>query len=262
MAVAKVEELRLLVENYVLEYPREHGLRNWWRRPLLATAPVDERFDILPRIAAPDHAQPVDLLPEARSVITFFIPFAPELLQENSRGDRPCRNWGLAYVETNQLIGALGPVIQDHLTQHDFDSALTPATHNFDQIKLNSRWSHKHLGHLCGLGRFGHNAQLITPAGCGGRLGSLVTEAELGDNPVIVSSEACLRKTGGECLDCIENCPANALTETGIDRQRCWAWLKDNLATSSELRGLPNTTHVCGKCVAGVACSLESPVAV
>ena len=260
--MAKVEKLRRFVEIFVEKYPREHGLRGWWRQPLLATAPVDERFEILPRIAAPDHAQPIDLLPEAKSVIAFFIPFGPQLLRENSRGERPCRNWGLAYVETNQLIEALGPAIQDHLAQQGLRSALTPATHNFDPIKLTSRWSHKHLAHLCGLGRFGHNAQLITPAGCGGRLGSLVTEAELGDNPVIFSSEACLSKAGGDCLECTENCPAGALAEAGIDRQRCWDWLKDNLATSSDLRGLPNTTHVCGKCVAGVACSLENPVAV
>jgi epoxyqueuosine reductase len=47
---------------------------------------------------------PHDLLKSARTVVAFFIPFKPELIRENREGDRPCRNWGVAYVETNDLI--------------------------------------------------------------------------------------------------------------------------------------------------------------
>jgi len=71
-----------------------------------------------------------------------------------------------------------------------------------DEVKLMARWSHKHLAHLVNLGRFGIHHMLITPAGSTGRLGSLVSEAELGDHPLIETQEACLLKAGkGELFD-------------------------------------------------------------
>lgn len=64
-------DLRILIEDYVTAYPEKIGVRNIWRKPLLATAKADDRFDILPRIAAEDHGLPRDLLPSAKSVVVF-----------------------------------------------------------------------------------------------------------------------------------------------------------------------------------------------
>ena len=100
-------------------------------------------------MAADDHLHPRDLLPTGRSVVVFFIPFKKELVRENQPGDRPCRNWGLAYVQTNDLIDRLSRALGEHLQERGFRAGLTPATHNFDEEKLMARWSHKHLGHLC-----------------------------------------------------------------------------------------------------------------
>ncbi len=236
-------------------YPSKNLVRNWWRKPLLATASVDDRFRILPQIASEEHLLPRDLLSSANTLIVFFLPFVKELIDENRPGKFPCRGWGLAYEATNDLIGLLAEKIKEHLAEHGYKSALTPATHNFDEIKLVSRWSHKHLAHLSGLGRFGVNAQLITPSGCAGRLGSLVTEVELGDNPLVESRELCLHKANQECLKCLGRCPVGAVKEEGIDRQRCFTRLRVNLNHTEALAGLKETTHVCGKCAVGLPCS-------
>ncbi|RJQ57186.1 MAG: epoxyqueuosine reductase [Desulfobacteraceae bacterium] len=233
----------------------------WWQKPLVATAPVDERFEQLPRIAADNHIQPRDLLQTARSVIVFFIPFTEMLVKENRKGVRPCRNWGLAYVATNGLIERLSRALGELLETNGFKSGLTPATHNFDDIKLMARWSHKHLAHLVGLGRFGIHHMMITPAGCAGRLGSLVTEADLGEHPLIQTDEACLLKAGKECGKCIEACPVEALSETGFDRRRCWDRLNENRNVLDSFSDLPESTHVCGKCAALLPCSFKNPVA-
>lgn len=254
-----VKDLRREVKTFVAGYPAAAGVENIWRTPLVATAAADRRFAELPRIAADDHWQPADLLPTAASVIVFFIPFAQSLCRENHPGKFPCRNWGLAYQRTNTLIGAVSESIRAYLTDRGARVELTPATHNFDPRKLVSRWSHKHLGHLAGLGRFGVNAQFITPAGCAGRMGSLVTDARLGDHPLVEAEELCLHKRGLECLACVKRCPVKAVGLEGIDRRRCWERLNFNLKHVSHLAGLEESTHVCGKCQVLVPCSLGIP---
>jgi epoxyqueuosine reductase QueG len=261
MTPVSIEVLRRLAEEYVAAEPGRSGVHGWWRTPLLAAAPVDERFEMLARIAADDHLHPRDLLPSARSVIVFFIPFKKELARENRKGDRPCRNWGLAYVQTNDLISRLGQALGKLLEEHGFRCGLTPATHNFNEDKLMARWSHKHLGHLVNMGRFGTHHMLITPAGCAGRLGSLVTEAELGDHPLIQTREACLLKAGKGCSLCVAACPVEALKTNGFERRRCWDRLKDNRAGLEGFADLPESTHVCGKCAAMMPCSFGNPVA-
>lgn len=155
------------------------------------SASIDRRFDRLPEIAYHEHLYPRDLLPTAMPVVVFFIPFKKALLKENRESDRPRRNRGLAYGQTNDLIGRLSNALGDLLSERGFQSGITPPTHGFDEVALMARWSHKHLGYLAGLGRFGVHRLLITPAGCAGRFGSLVTEAELGDHPLVETGEAC-----------------------------------------------------------------------
>ena len=79
-----IEDLRFFTEQYVSAEQLRHTSGGWWQTPLLASAPIDQRFDILPQVAIDDHLHPRDLLHTARSVVVFFIPFKPELINENS----------------------------------------------------------------------------------------------------------------------------------------------------------------------------------
>jgi epoxyqueuosine reductase QueG len=256
-----IESLRKFAGQFVEDDPARIGTNDWWSTPLVAAAPVDNRFEQLPNIASDDHLHPHDLLSTAKTVVVFFIPFNKQLVKENEAGDRPCRNWGVAYVQTNDLIGRLGEAIRDLLVEQGFKSGLTPATHNFDESKLMARWSHKHLGYLVNLGRFGVHNMLITPKGCAGRLGSLVTEAQIGERPLIATAEACLLKAGKDCGKCIQACPVEALAENDFDRRGCWNRLNENRDTMDYLSDLPESTHVCGKCAAMMPCSFLNPVA-
>jgi len=223
----------------------------------LATARADERFEILPQIAASNHWLPKDLIPSVRTVIVIFIPFIEELVKENHPGKYPCPNWGIAYEVTNQLIENACRYLHDILNEHDFDAVLTPTT---DEEMFLARWSHKHLGHLAGLGRFGINAQLITPSGCSGRMGSLVTDADIGDHALVKKEELCLHKVGRECLQCVARCPVKAVGIEGIDHQRCNKRLKFNRDHRISLH-LGERSHGCGKCQVNLPCSLRDPTA-
>ena len=252
-----VHDLRDFIRDFVARAPDADNTPRWWRSPLLVTAAVDERFDVLPDIAAGDHLLPADLLQTARSVIVYFLPFTKTLVAENSKGKFPVRNWALAYNDTNALIGRINEGFETLLTRYGFKCAVMPPTANFDKVSLKSRWSHKHIGHLSGLGRFGVNAQLITPEGCAGRLCSLVTEAPLGDHPLMEGVEPCRHKRGEDCLQCVAVCPVRAVTVEGIDRARCYQRLK-TAQRMSHLSDLPEYTEVCGKCQALLPCSFSA----
>ena len=254
-----VDRLREALLDFVAQRPAKAQVRDIWRKPILATAKVDERFEALKDMVVKDHPLPTDLLASGKSVVVFFIPFKPELANENAGGKFPVRSWGEAYVDTNNLINDATAYLSGLLQDAGYACVGMPSTHNFSPEELISRWSHKHLAYIAGLGRFGVNYQLISTKGACGRLGSFVTEAELGDNPLTDRAEHCLHKRGEECLACVQACPVKALSPDGFDRHRCWDRLLFNCHKRDEFEGLPDSTHVCAKCQVGMPCAHVVP---
>jgi len=235
----------------------EAGTTTSYREPLVGFAAADDpRFPELRQVAEPTHMVPQDLLAGARSVISFFLPFARWVVKANARHrDQVAHEWAVAYVETNALIGRITSHLTQTLEALGVRAAAEPATHNFDPVSLISRWSHKSVAVIAGLGSFGLHHMVITDAGCAGRFGSLVIDADL---PIgqVVHKERCLYWHDGSCLVCAARCPVNALdVHGGIDKQRCYRRLLD-VAGEHEHMGV---VDVCGKCAIG-PCSFGSAV--
>lgn len=262
MPAMEITSLRQWLTDYVAGYPAKYNQIDIWRPPVMACASVDDRFQELKNIVVADHALPQDLLQEARTVVVWFIPFKHHIQTDNICGSRPSLSWGRAYPSTNEMINRAGLAMKELIEASGGRAALTPATHNFDKKRMVSLWSHKHLGHIIGLGRYGINCQLITPEGCSGRMGSLVTDLDLGNHPLVKAEELCLLKAGKKCGKCIAICPVHVLTEKGMDRPACYARLRENFHLRLEADGLPDTTDVCAKCQVGMPCSKKSPLPV
>lgn len=247
-----VDEIRKAIHSWRKEHPGS----DYWRDPLAAFISADNpSLERLKEAVDPEHAMPSDLLPDARSVVVFFLPFKAELGVENAKcKPYSSRSWAQAYVETNVLIQSINEHLKALFRHAGYDAATTPATHNFDEEKLISRWSHKHLAYLAGLGTFGKNHLLITRAGCCGRLGSLVTSMPLPETRR-PPEEWCLEKRGIHCLACISHCRFGALREDSFDRQICYTQLLRNDAHHSDLP----LVDVCGKCECEVPCSYQIP---
>jgi len=238
-----------------------------YREPLVAFVAADDpRFAELKRVVHPTHMLPGDLLPGARSVVSFFLPFDERVVQANARErERVAREWAVAYVETNALIGRINAALIEQLAGRGIRAAAEPATHNFDPVTLVSRWAHKSVAVIAGLGSFGLHHLVITDAGCAGRFGSLVLDADpsgLGSSgqglPAshLPPRERCLYFHDGSCLECVLRCPAGALDESGeLDKQRCRTHCH---ATSEGFEDLGDA-HVCGKCTFG-PCALGPAV--
>jgi epoxyqueuosine reductase len=235
-----------------------------YREPLVGFAAAnDPRFPDLRRVAEPTHLMPRDLLPGARSVVSFFLPFDYQVVEANARHkEKVAREWAEAYVETNALIGRITAHLIESLAEQGVQAAAEPPTHNFDPVSLVSRWSHKSIAVIAGLGSFGLHHMVITDSGCAGRFGSLVVDADLPITPT-EPKERCLYFHDGSCLECILRCPVDALDEISqhphrngrINKQRCYRRL---LSVAKEYQHLA-LADVCGKCAIG-PCSFESAV--
>jgi epoxyqueuosine reductase len=245
------DHIRKLISDHVAAA----GTVTQYRTPLVAFACADDPgFNELPR-RIPGHLHPRDLLPGARSgaqsgarsVCTFFLPFDPQIVRSNARGELASEEWARAYVETNALLAGICAMLGDELGQRGIRAAWEPPTHNFDPVRLVSAWSHKSVAALAGLGQFGPHHMLITEAGCAGRLGSVVLDVEIKDSYRGLAGDAaplCTYDQG--CRVCIRRCPVGALTEEGLDRARCYARCLEN-----DARWPQWTADVCGKCATG-----------
>ena len=227
-----------------------------WREPLLGfAAATDPLFLELKRVVSPSHALPIELLPGARTVVAFFVPFEREVASSNFGGQLASEGWARAYVETNRLIAELCELLKGAFEGFGHETYVTPATHNYDPVTMVSDWSHRHVAHIAGLGTLGVHNLLITERGACGRLGSCVTTAEIEPDrrPEV---EGCLEKRGVSCLRCVRRCVGDALLGAGsFDRRRCQDVLHENEAAHAAI----GKADVCGKCLVKVPCSHGIP---
>ena len=228
----------------------------YWKEPIIGYASAaDPLFHQIKKWVSEQHLLPHDILPEAVSVIVFFLPFLNEVVTSNIPGRTASEGWGEAYVKTNQAIATINTVMTEFLASQNYLCAVTPATHNFDAHRLISTWSHRHVGYIAGLGRFGLNNMLITENGCCGRLGSCITNYAVTPTPR-PTAEYCLYKAKGICQRCLSRCVNQAFDDGTYDRFACYEMCLEN---DTFLKN-PELTDVCGKCVVGVPCSLKNPV--
>jgi epoxyqueuosine reductase len=249
--IHSVKGLASFVAPLILQQVAQARTETRYRPPLVGFADAaDPRFRQLRQLAEPQHLLPTDLLPGARSVIAFFLPFAPEVVEANRTHRREIAPaWALAYVETNELIKLISRQLVNAFAQRGFQAATEPPTHNFDPTTLVSRWSHKSVAAIAGLGSFGLHHMLITSAGCAGRFGSVVVDAVLEPTspPAGPLPHRCKYWVDGSCTVCIDRCPVGALTVDGLDKQLCNRWL---LCAAGRFKAI-GTADVCGKCATG-----------
>ena len=244
------------IQQYVAEYPAAHRLENLWLEPIVAFAATsDPLFQQIRSWTHPHHLFPEDLLPEAKTVVAYYLPFQPKVSISNENGLLASPEWGSTYLLTNQLITRINDFLVLTLRQSGYLAAYAGATHNFDESSLMSPWSHRHAAYIAGLGSFGLHNLLITAQGCCGRLGTLVTSAPAEATPR-PEREACLYRYNGSCGLCVSRCVNGSLHFEDYDRHLCYTMCLKN-AQALDSMGLAD---VCGKCTVQLPCSLTNPV--
>lgn len=236
------EEIIEIIEKFVSESKN----KELFRKPIVGFSSTNNPlYEELKVIVGPHHLHPKEILPNAQSVISFFIPFSENVIQSNNKDSVVSRDWGISYIEANILINQISENIMDFLKNKNIDSETIRATHTYDEESLISAWSHRSAAYIAKLGKFGVNRMLITKEGCAGRFGTVIISAEI---PLETQEEAlgyCLYYKNKSCLKCIESCPQNTLSVDGFDKFKCHDKLLEN---AEELKDI-GLCDVCGKCV-------------
>lgn len=236
--------LKEKLKNLLKEKVKDWKGHTSYKDPLLKVASTFDPLWMSLKKVFPSHLMPWELLGEAKSVVVFFLPFSEEIIESNQGGYYSSREWAIAYLETNAFLYDISLEMLKLLEMYGYKGVSIKPTHNFDEKELISRWSHRHVGFIAGMGTFGINNMLITEMGCGGRLNSFVTDAHL-EPDQRPAHEFCLFKRNRSCSLCIERCPVGALKINGFDRFLCY---KHCLEVDIYFNDLPKT-DICGKCI-------------
>lgn len=235
-----------------------------YERPIFGFAsPEDEYFTRFKEasIIGQHFLHPTEWLPEAKTVISFFLPFSEAVkISNQAAGKWPSEEWLHARIEGQAFINKLCAYLNTELANKGYKSlapsmdqrfwAKTGYDKDFPERSYSSAWSERHIAFVCGLGTFGLSKGLITPKGMAGRFGSILTELGLPPDKRNYKKfdEYCTL-----CGTCIENCPVNAISiEEGKKHRICSKFIN---ITAEKFK----PRYACGKCQVGVPCESGIP---
>ncbi len=219
-----------------------------FRKPIVAySSALDERYAQLKEIIGKWHLNPTELLPDAKSVISYFVPFTKEVAMEPKNVENGSFLWSESYQEINQHFDQINQAVADFLTKLGYSTKTIQATHTYDPKDLKSMWSHRSAAAIAGLGAFGLNRMLITEKGSAGRLCTIITSAPLHANLIPIDNK-CLYVKNGSCGLCLKICPVKALEADSFKKFACQDEVNKNEELMKKNTNLKNV-DTCGKCI-------------
>lgn len=210
----------------------------------------------------PDYWLPDDWNGEARSVLSYFLPFTAAVRKANAQDmESPCPEWLHGRIEGQRMLNMFGEYLLGLLEEGGYTSTLPSTDSRFGFLApLVSNWSERHTGFICGMGTFGLSKGLITPKGMAGRMGSIITSAELPVTPrnYVDVYEHCIM-----CGICERNCPAHAIDASrgkhlAKDHGPCEKFV-DSTKTVATSENRKISRYGCGKCQVRVPCESRIP---
>ena len=240
-----MENLNREIEQIISDMIKALNRPDLFRSPLVAfSSAEDPKYEELKKLVGEWNKAPVELMPEAKSVISYFVPFTKAVVESPSTDPALRALWGESYVIINSYFNDIGRAVSDFLASKGFASFLIAATYNYDPSDLKANWSHRSAAAVAGLGAFAANRLLITEKGSGGRFCSVLTSA-----PLEISKKAavdrCTYNLNGGCGLCFKVCPAEALKPGSFDRFTC----NRELLKPNEAKEIKKIADVCGKCI-------------
>jgi epoxyqueuosine reductase QueG len=238
--------------DYIKNEVEENNPQQFFREPIVGFSSADdELYQNIKKIVGEHHLFPQEVLPGAKTVVSFFIPFTKKVVESN-KGAEVSDEWALSYIRCNHLISGICESLTEMLRKNGVKASGMKTLRGFDKENLRSEWSHRSAAYIAGLGAFGMHRLLISKKGAAGRYGSLIISEKI-DPDVRPGKEYCVSRSGGDCDFCIKNCPLNALAADSFDRHNCYERV---CAINDSFKNF-GLCNVCGKCLTG-PCAIKS----
>jgi len=254
--------IRESLERFVRDDPRNvlpaHGNQRIYDAPLVAFAAADDSlFEVLkrPDVIGPRHRSPGQWLEGAKTVVSYFLPFAEAVRVSNRVEGLPSEEWVSARIDGEAFNNLVRKRCAAVLTSLGGQAVVPPHQDAFAIVDRRSNWSERHVAYIAGLGTFGLSRSLITAKGTAGRFGSAITTLEIEPTrrAAVTHYDACPFLVDGGCGECIARCPSGAITREGKNTAVC----SDYLDRVVRPRYYPR--YGCAKCQTGVPCESGRP---
>ncbi|MHA1342556.1 MAG: hypothetical protein ACTSQG_01100 [Promethearchaeota archaeon] len=245
-----IKELKTFLENFFASSSLNRLHENYgggriFSNPLIGIAKGDDPiFQKFKEVVAPEHLAPLELwiaenqepLPASNlRVISIVFPYVNKIRKESKNIIRlprvilPAEVYSVGRNYANEFKQETCRQTIKFFREQGFKAISGMLSEAFSIItkgRFYSTWSERHVAFAAGLGTFSLHEGLITEAGCNIRLASVVTNAPLkitprkNDDPYA----NCLYYAKGTCRKCEKNCPGNAITEKGHDKNKCYTY--------------------------------------
>ncbi|MFX0043328.1 MAG: hypothetical protein ACFE8L_10475 [Candidatus Hodarchaeota archaeon] len=275
---------------------RNYGGGKIFSSPLIGVASGDDPiFQKFKEVVGPEHLTPIELWlacrqeaiqPSQLRVVSIVFPFVKKIRDESqnsivlSKVTLPAEIYSVGRNYANPFKKETCRQIVEYFKKKGFNAVSGMLSEIFTIItkgNFYSNWSERHIAFAAGLGTFSLHDGLITEVGCNIRLASVITNAPLevthrkSDNPYA----NCLYYVDGNRKECVEKCPAGAITENGHDKIKCYNYgqkvarkmisrigqiLKPHIRRVNGKQRPPVFPVGCALCQFGVPCMDKNPI--
>jgi hypothetical protein len=270
-----------IIRDFICNSP-ENSLKNEenekaWAEPLVGfSSGADPIYEAFKEYVDPSHFSPLEIFSKTfplvkveadqLTIISWILPQTDKTKSDNRKETLyPSERWARARIFGEQCNVELHKHVVAALLISGHE-ALAPALSPHWERKESERygrvstWSQRHVAYASGLGTFGLCDGLITPKGKAMRCGSVIANIQIPPTirPYKNHREYCLFFSTGECNECIQRCPGDAITEAGHDKVKCRDYMHplhdDYVKSHFGFKG-----YGCGLCQTGVPCESKIP---
>ncbi len=285
MAENNATDITAWIETKIIDFVEnspENSLKNdakepAWDSPLVGFSRGDDSlFDELKNDIGPFYWTPAELFnlayPERKvstnelAVISWILPQTLTTRKAHRREtSHPSENWSRSRLHGENFNELLRSQVVEWLHEAEI-AAVAPLNmpqwewQESQRYGYASNWSERHAAYVAGLGTFGLSDGLITPVGKAMRCGSVVARMPTAPakRPYTKYNAYCLFYSQGTCGKCINRCPAEAISDSGHDKKRCAAYIKEVTSPYVE-KSLGEAVSSCGLCQVKIPCETGIP---
>ncbi len=201
------------------------------------------------------------------TIISWILPHTEATKSDNRKQTfYPSERWARARIYGEKVNNKLRKLVVTTLRRSGIAAVAPQRSPLWEGGKTSKRygrsstWSERHAAYASGLGTFGLCDGLITPKGKAMRCGSVIANKRITPTkrPYSNHHAYCLFYSNGTCGECIQRCPAHAITAQGHDKVKCNEHLDITRKYVTSNYGFNG--YGCGLCQTNVPCESQIPI--